>query len=80
MGRYAGQKRRATTSETYAMDSDYNKVLTKAKRLHRSDGEFYIGNINGYYSSISILDVKTFNYNQEELEHWIFNNKRWIKQ
>jgi hypothetical protein len=31
MGRYGGQKRRATTSKLYAMDKDYDKVLSDAK-------------------------------------------------
>ena len=54
----AVRKQRATTSETYAMDFDYNKVLLKAKRLHKSDEEFYIGKINDSYTSISRFDVK----------------------
>ncbi len=76
----AVRRQRATTSETYAMDFDYNKVLTKAKRLHKSDNEFYIGKINDNYTSISGFDVKLYNYDLEKLEHWIFNNKRWSKQ
>jgi len=62
------------------MDTDYNKVLAEAKRIHRSDNEFYIYNSdNGYHTSISIHNAYLGNYNKEELEHWIFN-KRWIKQ
>lgn len=32
--RYAGQKRRATTSKLYAMDKDYNKVLQEANQYN----------------------------------------------
>lgn len=76
----AVRKQRATTSKLYAMDIDYNKVLTEAKKIHRSDNEFYIYNSdNGYHTSISIHDVYLDNYNKSQLEHWKFN-KRWIKQ
>lgn len=78
MARYAGQKRRATTSKTYAMDKDYNKVLTEAKRLHRHDGEFYITIIQGLYSSVSVRDYQIYKYT-DETEHWKFENKRWRK-
>ena len=79
MARYAGQKRRATTQKTYAMDKNYDKVLTEAKRLHRYDGEFYITMIKDYYSSVSILDYQTYRYDEEKTEHWKFENKRWKK-
>ena len=78
MARYAGQKRRATTSKTYAMDSDYNKVLQDAKRLHRYDGGFYIVMVYGVYSSVSIRDYQTYKYNGN-IEHWKFENRRWKK-
>jgi len=75
----AVRKQRATTSKLYVMDQDYNKVLTEAKRLHRQDGEFYIGENNNIYSSITKSDYETYNYDTYKLEHWIFN-KKWIKQ
>lgn len=78
MARYAGQKRRATTSKTYAMDSDYNKVLQEAKRLHRYDGEFYIVMVYGVYSSVSTRDFQIYEYSGD-IEHWKFENKRWKK-
>lgn len=78
MGRYAGQKRRATTSKTYAMDKDYDKVLSEAKRIHRYDEEFYITVSQGIYSSVSIADYSIYKYD-EILEHWKFENKRWKK-
>ena len=66
MARYAGQKRRATTQKTYAMDKDYNKVLTEAKRLHRYDGEFYITIIKEIYSSVSVMDYQLYKYYDEK--------------
>ena len=78
MGRYGGQKRRATTSKLYAMDKDYDKVLSDAKRIHRYDEEFYIIISQGIYSSVSIADYSIYKYD-ENLEHWKFENKRWKK-
>lgn len=76
--RYAGQKRRATTSKLYAMDKDYNKVLQEAKRLHRLDGEFYIARMQGVYTSVSIMDYQIYKFG--DAEHWKFEGKRWKKQ
>ena len=76
--RYANQKRRATTSKTYAMDKDYNKVLQDAKRLHRVDGEFFITDVMGVYTSVSVSDYRIYKYG--DVEHWKFENGRWRKQ
>lgn len=76
--RYAGQKRRATTSKLYAMDKDYNKVLQEAKRLHRPDGEFYIAKMQGVYTSVSIMDYQIYKF--DDVEHWKFEGRRWKKQ
>lgn len=78
MGRYGGQKRRATTSKTYAMDKDYDKVLSDAKRIHRHDEEFYIIVSQGIYSSVSVFEYNLYKYDRY-LEHWKFENKRWKK-
>ena len=78
MGRYGGQKRRATTSKLYAMDKDYNKVLSDAKRIHRYDEEFYIIISQCIYSSVSVSEYSLYKYDGY-LEHWKFENKRWKK-
>jgi len=80
MGRYAGQKRRATKSETYAFGKEYELVLQKAKKLHRQDNEFYIDKVLESYTSISSNDIDTYNYDVNRLEHWKFIGNRWQKQ
>ena len=75
----AVRKQRATTSTLYAMEKEYKDVLSKAKKIHRYDGEFYIYKRNELYQSVSKFDFQTFNYPENELEHWIIENKRWKK-
>ena len=70
--------KRATTSATYAMDETYDVVVKKAKNLHRHDGEFYIVNVMGYYSSVSKSDMQTYNY-IGDIDHYVFDNGRWRK-
>lgn len=77
----AVRKQRATTSKTYVMDTDYDKAINEAKKLHRYDNEFYIDKINDHYTSVSVSDVKIHNYEIEKLEHWKFDDdrKRWVR-
>lgn len=81
--RYAGQKRRATTSRTYAFGNDYDKVIKDAKKIHRDDEIFYVYKIMDSYSSISSIE---YNSNKEgyakekSLEKYIFVNRRWQKE
>mgnify|MGYP004494353875 CR=1 FL=1 len=77
--RYAGQKRRATTRQQYALGTDYNKVLKDAKRIHRDDEVFYIVTVNdGWYASVSHSDYKIYNYQPNDiLQHWKFEGTRW---
>ena len=48
----AVRKQRATTSTLYAMEKEYKEVLSKAKKIHRYDGEFYI-----YKRNIGFKDI-----------------------
>lgn len=75
----AVRKQRATTSETYAIDTDYSKVLMKAKRIHRNEGVFYIGIVLSSYVSYSEADLKVYP-SAEINEKWTFNNNRWVKK
>ena len=75
----AVRKQRATTSTLYAMEKEYKDVLSKAKKIHRYDGEFYIYKRNELYQSVSKFDFQTFNYPENECEHWIIENRRWKK-
>lgn len=79
MPRYAGQKRRATTSKTYAMDMDYKKCITDAKRIHRYDCIFYIYLQGKHYTSISYRDYQTNEkyHSIKGLEHWYFRDGFW---
>lgn len=72
----AVRKQRATTSELYALETEYKKCLTKAKRIHREDMEFYIYQINSCYCSASISDymmAQEQHNNEPTLEYWFFN-------
>lgn len=74
------RSQRATTSTTYSISLDYKECLSKAKRIHRQDKEFYIYQVGKSYSSVSKLDFNTNDKysNEPTLEHWVFNN-RWVK-
>lgn len=73
----AVRRQRATTSETYAFDRDYNIVLSKAKRFHKSYKEFYLYQVGEYWTSITTSEIKDFSL---MLEHWLWNGTRWVKQ
>ena len=75
----ASRKQRSTTSETYALELDYEKCLAKAKRLHRKDMEFFLYQINNAYCSISSKDYATNEKyrNETTLEHWLFDPERY---
>lgn len=77
--RYAGQKRRATTSKTYSIKANKNECITEAKRLHRLEKCFYIVNVNGYYSSVGIIDYSLYYTKENNIEKWTFSeeNRRW---
>lgn len=79
MGRYAGQKRRATTSKTYSMKMDKKECVTEAKRLHRYDKCFYIVRVDTSYSSVSPFDYEAYYKNEKNIEKWTFSEdiKRW---
>ena len=78
----AVRKQRATTSRTYALDNDYNKVITQSKKIYRYDEIFYIGTIcvgnQVSYVSYSQMDINT-NPKIKPIEKWTFE-KRWIKE
>jgi hypothetical protein len=73
----SARRQRATTSETYAFNENYDIVLTKAKKLHRDAKEFYLYQIDKYWTSIDPLFVKDMNL---MLEHWTFTDNRWHKE
>jgi hypothetical protein len=73
----AVRRQRATTSATYAMDKDKSVVITKAKRIHRYDGEFYIVRVLEDYSSVNTFDMKQYYKDEVNVEHWKFDNGRW---
>lgn len=74
------RRQRATTSKTYAMDMCYSKVLADAKRIHRSDGKFYIDKIGKSFCSVSVREFSTnAAYSERNLEEWTFINGRWHK-
>lgn len=77
--RYASQKRRATTQKTYAMDICYSKVVTDGKRLHRTDGIFYIVKVKEYFSSVSKFDFERYYKDEKNIECWEFKENRWRK-
>ena len=74
------RRQRATTSKTYAMDMCYSKALADAKRIHRSDGKFYMDKIGESFCSVSAFEVSiNAAYSERNLEEWTFVNKRWHK-
>lgn len=81
MGRYPGQKRRASTQKTYAMDICYSKVVTEAKRIHRAEGKFYIVKVyyDKYFTSVNQTEFDLDYKNNNNFECWEFIDKRWRK-
>jgi hypothetical protein len=79
MARYAGQKRRATTTSIYAI-GDYDKCLKDAKRIHKEEKEFYVYKVDDkIWSSVSISDLVVDLSRMDE--HWKQNEitNRWCR-
>lgn len=70
--------RRSTTSKTFEISVDKEKVLRFAKRYHRNDGEFYVYYDATFemYSSYSAYEHLMYNY-EREMEHYVFKDGRW---
>lgn len=75
----AVRKQRATTQMKYALDTNYDKVLQYAKRIHRNEGIFYIGMVLTSYSSYTKFDLELYP-DTEVSEKWTFQNNRWVKE
>lgn len=78
MGRYAGQKRRATSSKTYELDSNKTKVINFARRYHKDDKEFYIAKVGDYYTSVSKIEFDSSYSSKGNIEHWTFDDVKRI--
>lgn len=81
----AVRKHRSTTSERYSLSIDYDYVLSKAKKRHRHESEFYITAIemgSTFYSDVSVVEFETiYKSNMEQMfEHWKFESGRWRKE
>jgi hypothetical protein len=59
---YGCKKTEGTISETYALDEDYDKVVSKGKKIHRYDEMFYIYKVGQSYATVSVMD---YNLNKE---------------
>lgn len=83
MGRYAGQKRRATTQKSFEVSKDYDKVLTFAKKYHRTEKRFYVVNVPPYEDTYANVSETEFAIQYKNfsgfVEHWIFDEEknRW---
>lgn len=73
------KKQRSTTSMTYSIDPDYDKVLKQSKRIYRSEELFYIGMVLSSYCSYSEADLKIYPDTKVN-EKWIFQNNKWVKE
>ena len=66
MGRYGGQKRRATTSKLYAMDKDYDNA---------GDCQIYLSNDNGY--TYGHINTDTMNLGTYTEDNGVEIEERW---
>lgn len=75
---------RATTSKTFELSEDKEKVIRFAKRFHRNDrnGFYLIKLKDGYYTDADQWNYEQYDYSGCEVEHYIFDDgkKRWEGQ